>query len=264
MMKIITISAFLISLCNGLLAQSDTAEFRTVNSYFSDEVGERLIVRPEARAGSFANSLELRVEDETFFDLETSSFREREIVTIHGGGLSNIGLRFYANNLQSQEDMIQLLEDFQKKARAFRRNQPEINKLDEKWMGQGEKALSRSRVIGEIETDFIARPSVVSLNWDLETGRLWLSLDDFINIDSHIAEPLTELIMRIPEYSRERSQYAEEIASKNEWIDNTLSLPEQSEDEPTADTTDTPAAMGGDSKKEPTPGQNQPSAPESE
>jgi len=242
------LSVFCLCACSALCAQNPPSEFKTVSRYYSDEIGTRLVVRPEARVGSFANSLELRIEDETFFDPQLSEFREREVATIQGGGLSNLGLRFFTANRQGQEEMIQVLEEFQSKIKAFRRNQQEIEKLDESWMGQGEAALSQSRKITEIQTDFLDRPSVVSLNWNLESGRLWLSLDDFINIDSPIAEPLINLIQRIPEYSRERIRLGKEIARKNEWINTALSLPENAENQPTADTIDTPTKVSEERK----------------
>lgn len=236
-------AALLLCLGGSLLAQNTQDNFRVNTKYYIDSMGSRLVVRPEAREGSYANQLELRIEDETFFDNELSEFREREIVTIRGGGLGNLGLRFYAQRLRSQEEFLQILEDFQAKISAFRRNRSEIEKLDESWMGAGDAAISQSRVVTEIQTDFLSRPSVVSLNWDLGTNRIWLSLDDFINIDSAIAEPLSSLIERIPVYSRQRLEYEESIKEKNSWIDRTLSLPEGSEDLPTADRVDTPTVI---------------------
>ena len=241
-MKPIRVALFL-CLGGSLLAQNSPENFRANEKYYSDSMGSRLVVRPENREGSYASQLELRIEDETFFDNETSEFREREIATIRGGGLGNLGLRFYTERLRSQEEFLQILENFQDKISAFRRHRSEIEKLDESWMGSGDSAISQSRVITQFQTDFISRPSVVSMNWDLGTSRLWLSLDDFINIDSTIAEPLSRLIERIPVYSRQRQEYEEAIKEKNSWIDQTLSLPEDSEDMPTADRVDTPTVI---------------------
>ena len=241
-MKIL-LSIISLSLGTGLTAQNVSDEFRTDPRYYSDDIGSRLVVRPQSREGSRASDLELRIEDETFFDSKTSEFRTREIATIHGGGLSNLGLRFFVSETQSQEDFLQVLEAFQVKVAAFRRHRSEINNLDEKWMGRGEETLSESRVMGKIQTDFIDRPSVVTLNWNLKMNRLWLSLDDFINIDSTISEPLARLIEHIPQYARQRAEYQVTIREKNEWINETLSLPPDADLEPTADTTDTPTVI---------------------
>ncbi len=241
-MKLLPAILFL-NLVAGLSAQNDADDFRTVSRYYSDTIGSRLVVRPETQQGVFARDLELRIEDETFYDLETSEFREREIATIQGGGMGNLGLRFYTQQMRSQEEFIQVLEDFQDKIKAFQRYRSDMQRLEEKWMGDGGRALSESRVVTEIQTDFFDRPSVVSLNWDLKNDRLWLSLDDFINIDRSIAVPLTRLIERIPEYSRQRREFRKAIAEKNEWVDKTLALPVHSEDQPTADRVDTPTVI---------------------
>ena len=238
-----------ISLCGGLSAQNGADDFRAETRYFSDSGGSYLVVRPEAPTGSFAGSLELRIEDETFFNSQLSEFQKREIATIHGGGLSNFGLRFFTQELRSQEEFLQLLEEFKLKVAAFRRNRSEIEKLDEKWMGQGEASLSQSREITTIQTDFIDRPSVVTLNWDMQANRIWLSLDDFINIDSSLAEPLSRLIERIPMYSRKRQEYKNEIEAKNEWINQTLSLPKDAQDGLKADDIDTPTVISEEQEK---------------
>ncbi len=209
-----------------LSAQKDPDSFEVTQKYFNDELGSRLIVRPDAPGDSRVADLELRVTDHTVFDTEAAAFKFREVVTIQGGGLGSPGLLFFTDAPRSREEFIQVLEDFVKKTKVFRRNQNEIEDLDESWMGDPASALSQAREIGTLETDFLRRPAKVTLNWDVRNKRLWLSLDDFINIDSRIAEPLLELLRQIPVYSRDRERYAAEIAERNRRIDQELDLAE--------------------------------------
>jgi len=248
-MKFIYLILLPVLLGHAAIAQNEEEDFRTKKVFYSDSNGDRLVVRPVGTTDSFANRLELRIEDETFYDADKSEFQLREIATIRGGGLSNLGLRFYVNEPRFQDEMLQILDEFESKVTLFRRNRSKMKNLDEEWMGQGERALSESRFLTEIQTDFNSRPSVVTLNWDLESNRLWLSLDDFINIDSNIAAPISKLIEQIPEYSRDRERYQKDIVEKNNWINNTLSLPEDAQDEPTADTIDTPTVISEELKE---------------
>lgn len=225
---------FLLALASAvsLVAQEPTHSFRVSEKYFEDQLGSRLVVRPDVREDSRAADLELRITDETFFDPAQSAFVLREVATIQGGGLGSPGLIFHTGNGRSREEMIQVLEEFQSKAETFRRNQGQIGDMAEDWMGNPDQTLSQSRKIATVETDFLRRPSEVTLNWSARENRLWLSLDDFINIDSRIASPLLELVRRIPVYSRQRAAYAAEVAERNREIDKTLALPDPLEEPP--------------------------------
>ena len=206
------------------VAQRTDDDFPTTEKYYSDEMGTRLIVSPEVADGSRIRDIELRLIDETFFDHAKSEFVSREVAAITGGGLGSPGLLFYVDNPRGREEFIQILEEFQRKTATFRNNRRTLADLEEDWMGTGGAALNQSRVLTEFQTDFIDSPSEVTLNWDLEANRLWLSVDGFINIDSPIAEPLLRLIQRIPVYSRQRARYTEEIASKRVRIDELLEM----------------------------------------
>jgi|GEM_PF-4972060 hypothetical protein len=230
-------------------AQTGPDDFTTDVRFFSDVLGDRLVVRPSGRENSRAADLELRIQDETFFDRELSEFRLREVATIQGGGLGTPGLLFFTSTPESQEKFIQLMEEFRVKVNAFRKSRGEIKSLTESWMGSGSKALSNSRVMGEIQMDFLNRPSVVSLNWDIGANRLWLSLDDYINIDSSIAEALSRLVENIPVYSRTREKYKTALKEKNEEINQSLSLAIDADDEPTADRIDTPTEVSDELKQ---------------
>jgi len=206
------------------VAQRTDDDFPTTEKYYSDEMGTRLIVSPEVADGSRIRDIELRLIDETFFDHAKSEFVSREVAAITGGGLGSPGLLFYVDNPRGREEFIQILEEFQRKTATFRNNRRTLADLEEDWMGTGGAALNQSRVLTEFQTDFIDSPSEVTLNWDLEANRLWLSVDGFINIDSRIADPLLRLIQRIPVYSRQRARYTEEIASKRVRIDELLEM----------------------------------------
>ena len=208
----------------GAVAQRTDDDFPTTEKYYSDEMGTRLIVSPEVADGSRIRDIELRLIDETFFDHAKSEFVSREVAAITGGGLGSPGLLFYVDNPRGREEFIQILEEFQRKTATFGNNRRTLADLEEDWMGTGGAALNQSRVLTEFQTDFIDSPSEVTLNWDLEANRLWLSVDGFINIDSPIAEPLLRLIQRIPVYSRQRARYTEEIASKRVRIDELLEM----------------------------------------
>ncbi len=206
------------------VAQRTDDDFPTTEKYYSDEMGTRLIVSPEVADASRIRDIELRLIDETFFDHAKSEFVSREVAAITGGGLGSPGLLFYVDNPRGREEFIQILEEFQRKTETFGNNRRTLADLEEDWMGTGGTALNQSRVLTEFQTDFINSPSEVTLNWDLEANRLWLSVDGFINIDSRIAEPLLRLIQRIPVYSRQRARYTEEIASKRIRIDELLDM----------------------------------------
>ena len=122
--------------------------------------------------------------------------------------------------------LYQLLEEFLVKARRFRQNEQSIDDMAEPWMGNPEAALSESRHLAKIQTDFIKRPADVTLNWNLKTRRLWISFNDFVNIDSRVADPLLQLIRNIPTYSNQRKSYEEQIESRNEKIDESLEITE--------------------------------------
>ncbi|MFP4351428.1 MAG: hypothetical protein ACLFRP_00085 [Puniceicoccaceae bacterium] len=208
----------------GTMAQEADDDFPTTEKYYSDEMGTRLVVSPDVAKGSRIRDIELRLLDETFFDHAESEFATREIATITGGGLGSPGLLFHIDNPRGREEFIRILEEFQRKAAYFRDNRRALADLEESWMGTGGATLNQSRVLAELQTDFIDRPSKVTLNWDLEANRLWLSVDGFINIDSRIVEPLLQLIQRIPAYSRQRARYSAEIASKRVRIDELLDV----------------------------------------
>ena len=214
----------LLATASSAVAQRSDDDFPTIERYYSDEMGTRLVVSPDVNDGSRIRDIELRLLDETFFDHDKSEFVSREVAAITGGGLGSPGLLFYVDSPRGREEFIQILEKFQQKTASFRNNRRTLADLEEDWMGTGGAALNQSRVLTEFQTDFIDSPSEVTLNWDLEANRLWLSVDGFINIDSRIAEPLLRLIQRIPVYSRQRARYTEEIASKRVRIDELLEM----------------------------------------
>jgi len=121
--------------------------------------------------------------------------------------------------------MIQLLELFIEKTNRFQDARGELKGMEEPWMGNPESTLSQSRFLGEIQTDFIERPATATLNWNVKNNRLWMSFNDFINIDSRVAETLLALIQNLPAYAQNRRDYQYEIAAKNREIDESLDLP---------------------------------------
>lgn len=209
----------------GLSAQQVEPEFRVTEKYYDDALGNRLVIRPDPLTTSSVLDIELRIFDETHFDNEKSQFVQREVATIQGGGLGSPGLIFHLANPQSQEDMIQLLELFIEKSERFRDARNEIKGMEESWMGNPEATLSQSRILGEIQTDFINRPATATLNWNITNNRLWMSFNDFINIDSKTAKPLIALIQNIPVYSKNRREYQKKVTERNRLIDESLNLP---------------------------------------
>ncbi len=207
-----------------LSGQQSEEDFSVSEKYYNDSLGSRLVIRPEVRKDSVAADLELRIFDETYYDPGQSKFVLREVATIQGGGLGYPGLLFYTRNSESRETMIQLLEEFLAKAEKFNLSEEDIKDLAEPWMGNPEAALSQSRPLSRIQTDFIRRPADVTLNWNLKTNRIWISLNDFVNIDSRVAETLLNLVRNIPTYSNQRETYQSEIARRNEEINKSLEL----------------------------------------
>lgn len=206
-----------------LQAQQSSDEFKVTEKYYEDSLGSRLVVRPVAAPSSAVGDLELRITDETVFDPNQSEFVRREIAIIQGGGLSSPGLLFRTEDPKFQEEMIQLLELFLERTRNFSQTEDDIRQLEEPWMGNSEAALSQSKPFGTIETDFMRRPAEITLNWSLSENRQWISLNDFINIDKEIAEPLMRLIQHIPTYSRNRQEYRARISEINQDIQESLS-----------------------------------------
>jgi hypothetical protein len=224
-MKSIPLLVSFAVLAGTLPSAGDEGDFRVTERLFVDELGSRLVVRPDVRANTRAADLELRVFDETYYDPDLFAFTEREVATIQGGGLGSPGLRFVTGDPRAREEFIQVLEEFSRRAEIFRENRAEFAELEEPWMGNESEALERSAKIATIHTDFLRRPAAVTVHWDVARERFWLSLDGFINVDSRIADPLRRLVEGIPSYSEQRARYEAEIERKKTEIGTTLEVP---------------------------------------
>lgn len=229
-MKDLFLKNFLLLAGSLLLAHTHSvwAEESGVNvtfSFYDDDVlGERLVVSPQVRSDDLSGSLEMRLNDQAYYDHRQFDFSIREVATVSGQGLGNEGLIFIVENDKNREEFIQVLDIFVENAQKFRQNRNEFAAKVEPWMGSGDRMLSGSRSLGIIQTDFIDKPSDVTLNWDLSLNRLWLSIDGFVNIDSRFATTLHDLVTRVPEFSQTRKKMSRELKEKNEAIAKSLGM----------------------------------------
>jgi hypothetical protein len=199
--------------------------FKEGFSYLNNNrLGERLSVTFPHAEGDVILSTEMRLVEESYFDPVQGAFSKRLVAVITGMGMGNTGMKVVLEDARQREVLLQSLRRFKEVEARFRENESMIREKTEDWMGESWGALAGGRALGEVYFYPSRKELLAEFAWDLELGRVWMSIGSRIIVERDVVPFITHLVENLDRYRSQFFEYREEIASKNQAIDDLLGV----------------------------------------